>query len=78
MAYNTKMYWGISVAKGFVRKLNVFLRIFEVILPSALPFWLMQLAFFCGKGSISVQEFLHTKNEEGILTSFKIFMIKLW
>jgi len=38
MAYNTKMYWDISVAKGLVRKLNVFPRIFEVILPSALPF----------------------------------------
>jgi hypothetical protein len=38
IVYNTKMYWDISVAKGFVRKLNVFSRIFEVILPSALTF----------------------------------------
>jgi len=35
MVYNTKMYWDISMAKGFVRKLNVFPSIFEVILPSA-------------------------------------------
>jgi hypothetical protein len=55
------MYWDISVAEGFARKLNVFPRIFEVILPSALPFWRMQLAFFCGKGSIYVQEFLTQK-----------------
>ena len=61
MVYNTKMYWDISVAKGFVRKLKVFLRIFEVILPSALPFWRMQLAFIYGKGSIYVQEFFTQK-----------------
>ena len=78
MVYNTKMYWDISVAKGFVRKLNVFLSISEVVLPSALPFWRMQLASFCGKVSIYMQEFYTKENEVGILMYFQIFMIRLW